>query len=752
MIRSNLRQALQVKAVPIANVRLLPGIFFDSMQIGKRVLLDLDVERMLYAYRFQAGLSTKGAKPYESWASPEPDGAFPGFYEAHYLSAICKMSAQTGDMELLKRSRYMVAELARCQQALGGRYLFASPEVEFKPNRLDGVIWYRMHKLLEGLVAARIHTQNSQALAILSRLTDWIEEQMTRYGAALTAVKKVEYGGMAEALANIYAITQNPKHLALAKMWEEPHILDAFAKGGDYREHANTLLAKIVGAARISEVDPVSEHLQSVRGFWDKVVTSGGRTYVTGGLSVHEGMPGQNQLAGTQSKMPQETCVSYNLVKVGHSLGQLTTDTRVIDHLERTLMNSILGSQDPLTGWKSYYQPLGANSVKDFRSNERGCYCCNGTGLENPSQYGQYIYSYAVDTVYINQFIASKVRIPGRGLELTQTTQFPYEAWSKLVISVTSPQMVTLAIRIPAWCMFPKIQVNGKPVRINKGDHWCRVARVWRTGDTVRIDLPMILRMESMPDKARQAAFMLGPLVLVGVGAKPWLSEVILYDVPGETIKGMLARLAARAKPTRQGYFPSLTFSVMDDRGHSLSLKPYFAVDGKTYFTGYFDVIDKPSLYPKGNVALGKPVLVADPHPVGVNVECFLRAEKCVDGNYGDADDWYVKWFPNGAEPQWVTVDLLEMHSITRTVWVTAKEDIDAKKAYRYRVDVSPDNKTWTLFSDRVATDNVGDSYEDVNNAAARYVRLTLTPRNLGGQNIDRPKISEFMVFGTRIP
>lgn len=81
--RSNVRPSLEVKAIPIANVRLLPSIFFDSMQIGKRVLLELDVERLLYAYRFQAGLSTKGTKPYESWATPEPDRAFPGLYEAH---------------------------------------------------------------------------------------------------------------------------------------------------------------------------------------------------------------------------------------------------------------------------------------------------------------------------------------------------------------------------------------------------------------------------------------------------------------------------------------------------------------------------------------------------------------------------------------------------------------------------------------------------------------------------------------------
>jgi hypothetical protein len=40
------------------------------MEVGRKVLHSLDIDRMLYAFRFQAGLPTLGAKPYESWATP----------------------------------------------------------------------------------------------------------------------------------------------------------------------------------------------------------------------------------------------------------------------------------------------------------------------------------------------------------------------------------------------------------------------------------------------------------------------------------------------------------------------------------------------------------------------------------------------------------------------------------------------------------------------------------------------------------
>jgi DUF1680 family protein len=59
-----------------------------------------------------------------------------------------------------------------------------------------------------------------------------------------------------------------------------------------------------------------------------------------------------------------------------------------MDYYERSLFNAILGSQDPESGWKTYYQPLNANTLKDFRSHLDGCYCCNGTGLGNPRNTG----------------------------------------------------------------------------------------------------------------------------------------------------------------------------------------------------------------------------------------------------------------------------------------------------------------------------------------------------------------------------
>jgi len=97
-----------------------------------------------------------------------------------------------------------------------------------------------------------------------------------------------------------------------------------------------------------------------------------------------------------------------------------------------------------------------------------------------------------------------------------------------------------------------------------------------------------------------------------------------------------------------------------------------------------------------GNVALGKATYCSTPDPAGCNVESFLRAAKAVDGNYGGDDDWYVKWFPNGGTPQWLTVDLGAPHAIASVEWFPAVEDVKARRRITYKIETSDDNKTWT--------------------------------------------------------
>lgn len=733
-----------MKPFPLSQVRIGKGIFKDSMDVNRHVIDEIGDERALYCFRYQAKLPTNGAKGLDSWARPEPGGAFPGFYEGHYLSALSLLSAQTGDPKLRKRVDAFVAELGKCQQAMGGKYLFASPEVEFDPKRLDGVVWYRMHKLMEGLLAAHKHAGNAQALVILNNLAEWIDGRVKSYGDQFDLVKKTEYGGMTEAFENLYALTQNPRHRALAHAWEQrKHVLDRFYKNQDYCEHANTLLAKMVGAARIAEIENCEYHLTASKNFWEFVAGSGRKTYATGGTSIHEGMPPVGALADSQSRMPQETCVSYNLLKVTRSLFHLTGDPKYMDYYERCLFNSILGSQDPKSGWKTYYQPLNANAQKDFRSHLTGCYCCNGTGLENPAKYGTAIYTHNATGLRVNLFIASTLNWTEKGLRIRQDTRFPEVPTTTLTITAKKPVTMDIGIRVPAWCTKGfQVSVNGKKQKIDPSPGtYAILKRTWKTGDRIDCTMPMTFRKYSMPKKETQMAFLYGPIVMVGEGARPWLSELVGNpDKPTNWVN----HLDAWFTPAKGG---KLRFTARDSAGRSVHFKPYYQVGDGEYFTGYWDIVKKSAIVDDHNIALGKPTQCSTPDPIGCNVECFQRPGKAVDGQYGGPDDWYMKWFPNGMAPQWITVDLERVYNVTGTEWFLATEDVKNKASYAYKIESSLDNKTWKMYDDHTTNTKPARSYPHKARVRARYMRLTVLSCHAPNREYVRPKIAEFKIF-----
>lgn len=69
--------------------------------------------------------------------------------------------------------------------------------------------------------------------------------------------------------------------------------------------------------------------------------------------------------------------------------------------------------------------------------------------------------------------------------------------------------------------------VNGKKQPVSeKPGSYVTVERDWKSGDTVQVQLPMSLRMESMPDDPKTVALLYGPIVLAGeLGKEDWMTR-----------------------------------------------------------------------------------------------------------------------------------------------------------------------------------------------------------------------------------
>lgn len=181
--------SLKAVAFPLTDVRLLDGPFRDAMLLDQKVLLALDVDRLLHTFRLNAGLPS-AAQPYGGWEAPDVE--LRGHSLGHLLTACSLMYATTGDDRFKAKALAVVAELLKIQQALQAKgsnagYLSAFPEEFF--DRVDARqrVWapyYTIHKIMAGLLDVHQLCGSQQALDVLLKQADWVRFRVDRLSEA----------------------------------------------------------------------------------------------------------------------------------------------------------------------------------------------------------------------------------------------------------------------------------------------------------------------------------------------------------------------------------------------------------------------------------------------------------------------------------------------------------------------------------------------------------------------------------------
>lgn len=501
-------------------VRLLDGIERREMEADRKYLHDLDVDGLLWPFRKNAGLPTPG-KPFGGWESPTSE--IRGTFTAHYLTACALMYGSTGDEALKAKANLVVDELAKCQKALGGRYLAAIPTSYLDRVETGKPIWapyYVVEKLVTGLLDVYQAFGNRKALAMAEGIDGYLRER----GAKLTdgqldATMKTEYGGMAQMQYNLYAIDGNPANLAYGHRWDEASILGPLALQHDALSglHANTNLPKILGAARRYETLDDPTYRTVVEYFWDRVANH--RSYATGGNNKAEFWGDPDDLAHSLVGNNQETCTTYNMLKITRTLIRWTGDPRYADFYERAYFNGILPAQRPDNGMMIYYLPLAGGDTKNWGTPRETFWCCYCTGIESFAKLADSVYFHdAKDGLYVNLYVPTALDWREKGIRVTQTTRFPEEPGSTLTVHAARPTPMALNLHVPYWAKGFAVTVNGKPVSAAAGPtSYATVRRTWREGDVVHVSTPMALHTQAMPDDPSLRAVMYGPLVLAGV-------------------------------------------------------------------------------------------------------------------------------------------------------------------------------------------------------------------------------------------
>jgi len=563
----------KLQPFPLTQVRLLDGPCKTAQEANRRYLHMLDFDRLLHSFRTNAGLPAPG-KPLGGWEGPKVEVR--GHFIGHYLTACALMVQSTGDAKLEAKADRMVAELARCQKALGGEYLAAFPESYFDRLEAGKRVWvpyYTVHKIMAGLLDMHRRCGNQEALAIAKRMVPYFRKRVAKLSVAqMDRVLRVEFGGMSEVLHDLYGITGDPAHLALAHVFDQAEFLAPLALEHDNLTglHANTQIPKICGAARRYELTGDPRYRTITRYFWDRVVRT--RSYATGGSNEREHWPAPHRLARTLSNTNQECCTTYNMLKVTRYLFRWTADPQYADFYERAFWNGILGTQDPETGMLLYFVPLGTGHSK--RTGGRGFskpydsfWCCTGTGIESFAKLGDSIYFHDDDGLYVNLFIPSRVEWPEKGVTVEQHTRFPEQATTTLTLDAQRGTPLKLHIRIPTWTTPDAVvKVNGTVVKPppTPGRTYT-IDTKWGRGEKIEVALPMSLHVEPMPDDPDLMAFLYGPVVLLGLTRERvhFLGDPETLDDWLEPVEGQPLAFRTVGQPTDITFKPF--YQVLDE-------------------------------------------------------------------------------------------------------------------------------------------------------------------------------------------
>ena len=509
------------------------GDFFENA-LEKEIdyLMSLDPERLLVNFRKNAGILTD-LEPYGGWENSLIGGHTMG----HYLTALSQayVNAATPSSDRKKiygRITELIDGLAECQRKngflWGASFLSVNVEEQFdnvEKGRCDifkeaWVPWYTMHKILEGLISVYAETGYQPSLDIACRLGDWVCDRTKKWNDdTRRTVLSIEYGGMNDAMYDLYALTGEKKYADAAHVFDEDALFERIRSGGLNvlnNLHANTTIPKVIGAMKrwlVLGDKAGDEYLETAEIFWQTVIDH--HTYATGGNSEWEHFGEDDVLNRERTNCNCETCNVYNMLKLTKYLFDATGDKKYADYYENAFINHIMASQNPETGMTTYFQAMATGYFRTYSTPTDSFWCCTGSGMENMTKLGDGIYFNRGGDIIVNMYLSSVLEDPTLGLKITQTSDIPESDVAKFELSLKEPKEFALMLRVPDWAAGDiSLTVNGESCEFAEEAGYAVIKRKWKDGDAVEVKIPLALKALNLQDGVYTLCFKYGPVLL----------------------------------------------------------------------------------------------------------------------------------------------------------------------------------------------------------------------------------------------
>ncbi len=297
--------------------------------------------------------------------------------------------------------------------------------------------------------------------------------------------KKLGYGGheISElALVKLYEITNNVKYLNTARFFIEqrgkrPYYFDverneySIAENYIYNQahkppkeqneavgHAVRGVYLYSGMTDVAKYCNDDELYSACKSIWDNIYSK--KMYITGGI----GSNSDGESFSYDYDLPNdlaycETCASIGLIFFARRMLEIEPNCKAADTIERALYNTVLAGMNDAGDRFFYVNPLEVlpvasridsrkRHIKPIRQKWFGCACCPPNLARLLSSLGEYCYTKNNNTLYVHQYIGSKVKTEFGFVEQSGS----YSENGKVKIKVECDKPFVLALRIPLWC------------------------------------------------------------------------------------------------------------------------------------------------------------------------------------------------------------------------------------------------------------------------------------------------------------
>ena len=548
-----------MKPVKFTDVKFTNGFWEDRTRINRESTLHAVYHQTEKTFRFEA---IKG-----EWTADETRYRPHVFWDsdiAKWMEAAAYILATHPTDDLTSQLNEIISRYEKLQADdgyLNSYYQQVEPQKRWS-NLRDLHELYCAGHMIEAAVAHYDTTGDRKFLDVMCRYADLIDSLFGDDEDKLHG-----YPGHQElelALVRLYEATNEERYLNLAKYFiyergKQPHYYDEEAiKRGDKPEnfwaktyaynqshlpvreqttaegHSVRAVYMYAGMADIARITNDDDLKQACLTLWDDVVNH--KLYITGALGstrLNEGFTSPYDLP--EETAYAETCASIALVFWAQRMFLLDPDSRYIDVMERALYNGFLSGLS-LDGTKFFYSnPLASHPAIDpynmwspvlntsgkiyERRDWYDCACCPGNIARLIASIGGYFYAQDNDAIYVNLYGANETQltINDRPVTLKQRTQYPYDGNIQFSILADEPIQVTFAFRIPSWCQFETITVNGEAVEFTIDNGYMHISHLWTSDDVIELDLAMPIQRIHANPKARnmagKIALQRGPLV-----------------------------------------------------------------------------------------------------------------------------------------------------------------------------------------------------------------------------------------------